>query len=167
MIVLTQTLIKYQEPLRPEELAFLVNREAKERSIYFRIFRILMVVSFVLPYIAAWYRAFDDAPLAFSYPRFFISAGILLFISAFSTYCTYLFFLRRIQQDIRLQTKTIEISRITQKLYIERNNTYHFYLDSPSKLSIDVSERDFDRLREGDEVSIEFTTHAREYLGYF
>jgi hypothetical protein len=109
----------------------------------------------------------DNSPFAFSYARYFISAGILLFISGFSTYCTYALFLRNIQRDIRLRTKTIETNHITRKLHIPQNGTYHFYIDSATKLSIEVSQYDFNSYNEGDELSIEYSTHSREYLGYF
>jgi hypothetical protein len=157
----------YRETLRADELGFLLKKEYKERKVYFKVFRILMVVSFVVPYIAAWYRVLDNMPFAFSYARFFVSAGILLFISAFSVYCTYVFFLKNIQRDIRYKTKTIETNHITRKLHMPQTNTFHFYLDSPTKLSIEVSQDYFYSLNEGDEVNIEYTTHSREYLGYF
>jgi hypothetical protein len=126
-----------------------------------------MFLSFIIPFAAAWYRAYDGAPNAFSPAKFFAGAGVLLFISSFSTYVTYRVNLRKIQLDIRHKTKTIETSHITRKLYIGTKNSYHFYLDSKVKLSIEVSDSDYERMNEGDEVSIEYTTHSKQYLGYF
>jgi heme/copper-type cytochrome/quinol oxidase subunit 3 len=100
-------------------------------------------------------------------PKFFFTAGILLFISSFATYVTYRINLRRVQLDIRDKTKTIEISHVMRKLQIPAKNTYHLYIDSTIKLSIEVSYEDYVRMAVGDEVCIEFTTHSREYLGYF
>jgi hypothetical protein len=96
-----------------------------------------------------------------------VSAGILLALSSFSTYVTYRINLRKIQLDINDGTKTIEISHVTRKLYFPSQNTYFVYLDSKIKMSIEVKYEDYLRLGEGDEVCIEFTTHSRQYLGYF
>jgi len=155
------------EPLVDEELVFLIRKERRERRQYYKVFRLLMIVSFVMPYITAWYRATEGAPNAFSKMKFFVSAGVLLFISTFSTYVTYRVHLRKLQLDIRDKTKTIETNHITRKVYVGTKDAYHFYIDSLTKLSIEVSRADFERMKEGDEVSIEYTTHSRQYLGYF
>ena len=126
-----------------------------------------MFVSFLLPFAGAWHQAYVGAPNAFSAFRYFFLVGILLGISTISIYATYRFNLKQLQLDIKHRTKTIEIKHITRKLYIGTKNAYHFYLDSHIKLSIEVSENDYERMHEGDEVAIEYTTYSRQYLGYF
>jgi hypothetical protein len=160
-------LIRYNEPLNTEELTFLERKEEKERTLYFKVYKILMLVSFIVPFITAWYRATDGAPNAFSAGKFFVSAGILLFISTFSVYMAYRTHLHKVQLDLRDRTKTIEINHIVRKLQMTARNAYYFYIDSKVKISIEVSYEDFANMNEGDEVSIEYTTHSRLYLGYF
>ena len=143
------------------------KKESKERSQYYKVYQLLMFLSFIIPFAGAWYRAADNMPNAFSKSKFFFTAGILLSISTFATYLTYRINLRKVQLDIRDKTKTIEVSHITRKLYVAANDTWHFYIDSLVKMSIEVSSADYDRMDEGDEVCIEYTTHAKEYLGYF
>ena len=157
----------YKEALNANELGFLIKKESKERKQYVKVFTILMVVSFVVPYIAAWYRVYDGAPNAFSYPKFFTAAGILLAISSFACYFSYRYNLRHLQHDIKYGTKTVSTNHVTRKVHVPLNDTYYFYLDSHIKLSIEVSPADYDFFSEGDEISIEFTTYSREYLGYF
>jgi len=157
----------YTEHLTAEEFAFIQATELRNRAMYFKVFRLLMIVSFVLPFITAWYRAYDGAPNAFSYPRFFLSAGILVFISAFSTYMSYRVYHRGLQKDMRFRTKTIETCHITKKVYVEVDQTCYLYLSSPTRLSIQVSADDYLSYSDGDEVSIEYATHSKEYLGYF
>ncbi len=158
---------KYNEPLEADEVVFLVDKERKERRQYLRVFSMLMVLSFIIPFAGAWYRAFDGAPNAFSAPRFFLSAGILLTISGTAVWTMYRVNLRRLQADIRNRTKTIECAHVVKKLYMPQNNTYFLYLDSTNKLSIEVQESDYHRLVTGDEINIEFATNSRLYLGYF
>ncbi len=164
---MTLELQKYKEPLEAEEIEFLERRETKDRVQYYKTYRMLMILSFIIPFAGAWYSAYEGAPTAFSPIRFFVAAGVLLGISTLATYLTYRVNLRRIQYDLRDRTKTIETSQITRKLYIAAKNTCYFYITSKIKLSIEVSVADYERLNEGDEVSIEYTTHSRLYLGYF
>lgn len=155
------------EPLNNSELRYLETTEAKERKVYYQVFSILMFMSFIIPFIGSWYRAYEGAENAFSPIRFFVSAGVLLFISSFATYMSYRSSLLKIQRDIKHKTKTIEKNHITRKLHIPTKNSFYFYIDSSIKLSIEVSQNDYLSMKEGDEVSIEYTTYSKHYLGYF
>jgi len=126
-----------------------------------------MIGSFVIPFAGAWYRAMDGMPNAFSPLRFFLTAAVLVGISSFATYVAYRTYLRKIHLDLRSRTKTIEKSRILKKVSIPSKGTFHFFIDSATKLSIEVSQADYMMLNVDDEVSIEYATHSREYLGYF
>ena len=158
---------RYTEALDTGELSFLERKETRERGQYYNAYRLLMLLSFIIPFAGAWYRAADGAPNAFSTPKFFFTAGILLSICTFSTYVTYRINLRKVQLDIRDKTKTIEKSHVTRKLHMPARNAYYFYIDSRVKLSIEVSQEDYYSVKEGDEVCIEYTTHSKQYLGYF
>jgi hypothetical protein len=92
---------------------------------------------------------------------------VLLGIISFATYSSYKLYHRKIQQDIADKTKTVETSCITKKVINASNNAYYFYTTSRVKISMEVSEEYYYSLKEGDEVSIEYTTHAQHYLGYF
>ncbi len=153
---------KHMEPLEAEELAFLEQKESKDRSQYYRVFQLLMFLSFIIPFAGAWYRATDGSPNAFSPIKFFVAAGTLLSISSISTYVTYRVNLRKIQLDISHKTKTIEVSHVTSKLYFPSKSAYYFHIDSPIKMSIEVSYEDYARLGEGDEVCIEYTTYSKQ-----
>ena len=158
---------RYIEALEPGEVDFLLRKEEQERKTYYRIFSILMFMSFILPFAGAWVQAFEGAPHAFSPLRYFSAVFVLLFISGVSTSYSYKVNHRKLQLDIRDRTKTVDTIRITRKTYVGLKKTYHFYVDSRIKLSIEVSANDFERLNAGDEVSIEYTTHSQQYLGYF
>lgn len=61
----------------------------------------------------------------------------------------------------------IEKTHITEKKYMPQNDSYYFYLDSPTKLSIEVSQDDYRKLDIGDEINIEFGRYSKEYFGYY
>jgi len=158
---------RYIEPLDAGELEFLEQKESKDRKLYYKIFQFLMFLSFIISYAVAWIRALGGRAHAFSPLRFFISVGVLLSLSLIATFIVYCFDLRRVQKDIAGKTKTVEINHVMRKAYFPAKSAYYFYIDSKIKLSIEVSYEDFTRMAEGDEVCIEYTTHSKEYLGYF
>lgn len=160
-------LVRYNEPLENDELAFLVKKEQKERGQYFKLIKWIMTFCFLCPFVVAWFRAMDGAEDPFSYAAYFLGVFYLVCFSGGGTYVAYFYNLRKIQSDIRHKTKTIERAHITRKQFVPHNNTYHFYIDSPNKLSIEVTAIDFHRLDKGDELSIEYTTYSKMYLGYF
>jgi hypothetical protein len=159
--------IRYREALSPEELAFLRKKEQRERRQFFRVIRVLLLLCFFCPFVLAWYRAIEDVPEPFSYGFYFLGVLFLMCFSGCAVWIVYNSNLRKLQSDIAGLTKTVEQTRIVRKQHMEINNTYHFYLDSPVKLSIEVSEADFHRLQPGDEVNIEYSPRAHTYFGYF
>ncbi len=164
---MTTGLVKYTEIMDDEELGFLEKKEADDRKQYYRVYRLLMFLSFIIPFTGAWYRAYDGAADAFSMLKFFIAAFVLLSLSTFATYFTYRLNLRKLQQDIRERSKTVEIHHITRKLYVAARNACYFYITSGIKISIEVSVADYQRLNVGDEICIEYATHSQHYFGYF
>jgi hypothetical protein len=157
----------HTEPLEADELTFLQKKEEKERAQYYKVFSILMVASFLFSFAGSWYRAYEGAPNAFSVVKFFVCVIILLGLSAGAVYFTYRKELHKLQMDIKRNTKTIEITHIKKKKYMPQNKSYHFYLESVNKLSIEVSRSDFYMLNEGDEVTIQYTTWSKYYLGHY
>ena len=160
-------LVRELELLNEDEMAFLRKKELRERRQFYKAVRAIMIGCFLLPFFAAWVRAFAGAPNAFSYGHYFAGVGVLLGITLTASYLSWRAFLGRVQRDIRGGTKTIERAHITRKLFMPHNSTYFFYLDSPNKLSIEVGGKDYQNMKEGDEVNIEYTTYSQIYLGYF
>ena len=154
-------------PLTDEEVITLSQKEYAERQQYYKVYRALMVFCFIIPFITSWYRAYEGAPNAFSYIRFFVTTSILLFIVSFATYASYRHYHSTLQQDLKERTKTVETHRITKKVFIPANNACYLYTTSRTTLSIEVTPEYFALLNEGDEVSLEYATHSRLYLGYF
>jgi len=84
-----------------------------------------------------------------------------------STYLSYTNTLGRLIKDIKRRRKIVERSEITSKRYMKENNTFHFYISSPTRLSIEVSREDFEDYKEGDEINIEYGKASKTYFGYF
>ena len=160
-------LYRHNEPLEPDELAFLMRKDEKDKKSTYRVVRVLMVFCFVIPYIISLFRATNGVPDPFSYTWYFSGVLFLLCFAGLCVYISYYRTMRRVELDIRNKTKTIELTQITKKQYMPHNNTFYFYLTSPNKLSIEVSGDHYHTFKEGDELSIEYTTYSNLYLGYF
>ena len=155
------------EPLDADELQFLRRKEARDRAQFYRAVRLILGVCFAAAFLVAWGKALIGVPDPFSPKAYF---GSVLFLGCFAGGCCYISyraFLRKIQLDIRSLSKLVERAHITRKLYMPQTNTWHFYLDSPTQLSIEVSEKDYQQLSVGDELNIEYTAVSKMYLGYF
>ncbi len=160
-------LVRYNETMEADELAFLQRRELQDRTQLMRVVRVILVVCFICPFGISWGRAIAGVPNPFSYLHYFLGVLFLICFSAFILYISYYKDLRKMQSDLHHQTKTVEQTQITRKQYMPQNNMHYFYLASPTKLSIEVSANDYSAMELGDEVNIEYTTHAKLYLGYF
>lgn len=159
--------VQYLEPLEPGELDFLRRQVAKDKRQFYKVLRVLLILCFVCPFLVAWVRAFVGASDPFSYTFYFLGVGFLLLFSGTTAYISYYYFLRKSQLDLRSNQKIIERAHITGKRFMPQTNSYHFYLDSPTRLTIEVSEPDYQLMKEGDEINIEYTTVSKVYLGYF
>lgn len=126
-----------------------------------------MVLCFLVPFLLAWLWALDGAPDPFSVKRYFLGVCMLMLLAGGGIFLAYRRVLHPLRLDLRQGTKTVERVHLTRKVYMLQNNTHHFYLDSPTRLSIEASPEDYARLDEGDEVNIEYTTCSKIYLGYY
>ncbi len=160
-------LVRYIESLNHDELSFLKKKEERDRHYFYRAVRAIMIICFVIPFLIAWVAAIYGVPNAFGYRKYFTGVVFLVCFASLCIYISYYYYLRKVKLDIHHHTKTVERTQITQKKFMPQNGGYYFYINSEVKLSIEVSEQDYHRLEEGDEVNIEYTTYSKQYLGYF
>lgn len=162
----------YFENLNQEELAFLKTKVKKETSLYARIFGIMLVGAILISFAGAWENIQKEGIKAipitiFSWQNYFITLALLASIFYLSIRVLKSTELSKVKRDLRQKTKIVEKVIIKKKTYLPHNNTFHFYLNSLQKLSIEVQENDFHQLSEGDEISIEYSKNAGIYFGYF
>lgn len=96
-----------------------------------------------------------------------IVAFIFFLIIGGASIFSYRKTVHRLALDYKEQIKLIECTNVNRKVYMPHTKSYHFYLQSPSKLSIEVSARDYHDYKIGDEINIEYSKNAKEYFGYF
>lgn len=170
----------YQELMNDSELSFLKEKEQKERRVFTRTVRNLSVLFIIIPCClgiimesvkrsseSAQATALREQEDPYVYQLYVFGMFFLLLIVCLGSYYSYTRTLKRLVRDIRSGYKTVEQTHIDRKHFVEANNTYHFYLKSTFRLSVEVSKEDFDAYREGDEINIEYSTFSRIYFGYF
>jgi len=162
-----QELIKHNEQMSAEELQFLIHKDEQETRSFYRTISVFMVICFVLPFIVAWIRAFGGDKQPFEFGYYFLGVAFLLAFLGLCAWMAYRYSLQNIKTDIRKKAKTVERTTIKRKQYMPHNKTYYFYLDSATKLSIEVKEEDYHMFKDGDELNIEYSTNAKFYFGYF
>jgi len=101
------------------------------------------------------------------YHVYFVGLAFMIFFVAFIAFVSYRVKLLAYFKDKKQKMKVVELTNVKQKKYMKLNNTYHFYLSSPTKYTIEVSPQDFTRWQLGDEISIEYAQYSLEYFGYF
>ncbi|MEO6833724.1 MAG: hypothetical protein ABI378_13935 [Chitinophagaceae bacterium] len=160
-------LVRYHEPLQEEERAFLIRKETRDRRQFFKVLQIVLVICFILPFAMAWGEAIVGKPNPFSFKLYFIGVGTLVGLTTGAALVSYRSNLYLLYRDLRANTKTIERTTISRKYLMRPTQKCFFYLNSKIRLSIEVSEEDFDNFEVGDEVNIEYATFSKSYFGYF
>lgn len=141
-----------REPLDDDELHFLEEKARKDSRLFLHFIRWMIVACLLIP---------------LSFDNYYYGLLFLLIFSGSCAYFSYHISLRKVLKDIARHTKIIERCTIKRKHFMAINNTYHFYIHASQKLSIEVSEEVYNRMNEGDEISIEYSEFSKMYLGYY
>ncbi len=172
---MSQGVIIYQERLTDEELDFLTRKAYSTRSNYFKVVRLFYLISLIILVILISVYTFapestdpEAVETARVSPSFFIIATILLMvIVTLVSILGYHQNVGKIFKDIKQKNKTIEQTVVSRKKYMPHNNTFHLFLQSASKLSIEVTEAEYSLYNKGDEINIEYASVSKYFLGYF
>lgn len=166
--------------MNESELSFLKKKEEKEKRLFIRTVRNLSVIFIIIPcclgiIMESLKRSQETPAMAaisekedpYVYLYYFFGMLFLLLVVGITSFVSYNRTLKRLSKDIRIGNKTVEQTIVSRKMFIESNNTYHFYLNSTFRLSIEVSKEDYGNYAEGDEINIEYSSYSKNYFGYF
>ncbi len=170
----------YEESMNDSELHYLQQERDKEKKVLVRTVRAITFIFVILPcclglfmeYIsrraqtAEWVRIREEEE-PHAYALYILGMFVLLILVALIAYYAYTRSLKKLVRDINTGNKTVERTTVTRKQFIPTNETYHLYLGSRAKLSIEVTQQEFEHYEAGDEINIEYSSYARVYFGYF
>lgn len=163
-------------PLEADELNFIIHKLQKEQHSFKSVFLRLVALGVFIPafmlFLYHSVRGESAAQQKFRQTHFpdyyyLIAGGIILVIIFFSSIYSYWMTVRKIALDTKKKNKIVERTRILKKVFMPQTKTFHFYLDSKCRLSIEVNASDYSLYQEGDEINIEYSQYSGEYFGYF
>jgi hypothetical protein len=163
---------QYLEALNVSELDFLKKKAGKQGRVYKLLQQLMVLGAVFISFAGGWKNIRSeewpfDTITVFSWENYLITVCCLVVLFLISIWFSRNSELSKIRRDLRQKLKVVERVMIERKTFLPHNNTFHFYLNSPEKLSIQVEEQDFMMLQEGDEINIEYSQNAKVYFGYF
>lgn len=163
---------RYFEALTVPELDFLERKAGKQNRVYGLLQKWMLAGSLLISFAGGWKNIRSEHPpyetiTVFSWENYLITVLCLVVLFLLSIWFSRNSELSKIRKDLRQKVKVVERVMIERKTFLPHNNTFHFYLNSREKLSIQVEEADFMLLQEGDEINIEYSKNAKVYFGYF
>lgn len=164
-------LASYEEPMTEREKQYIRSLLDAESIGYFKTLRLIGIIGAVLVVVvgllASLAKPENELEKKFSLPQYiFASACFFILIYSLAIYGKKRFS-RKYKDDLKDGRKLIIGIPIQQKQFVSQNNTFHFHLNFPGLLSIEVSQEDFMAFQAGEVVSVEFAKHSMTYLGYF
>lgn len=157
----------YFEPLEEDELAFIRKKHDTESRSYVYAMNRLVVLAALVPAVVAFGYYVVTEKQDMLYRVYFTGLAFLLVFFSFVAWMSYRHKLQKFKRDLAHRQKVIEPCTIESARFMPQNQTYHFFIHSRVKLSIEVDENTFQRLQEGDEINIEYAPYSGEYFGYF
>ena len=173
-----QTEAVHKVTLEDDELAYLVNKKNEDVAALYKVIKVVAVVIVTITLIAAigMYVIIKASPDTFvnrgeAPPNIILTSlqlMLLLFcVVGIATYYSYHKTLRILIMDIKNGEKVIEPCAVIRKYHSKENNTYHVYITSVVRLSIEVTVDEYAQLDEGDKINIEYSPFSKIFFGYF
>lgn len=155
------------DTMTDDELQFIQQLHDKESRLFMSVMNKLLIIAVIIPIPVSILHAVYSETTSHMF-RIYITGllYLILFVGIAAT-ATYLYRLHRYKKDVLHQQKIIETAKVTSKKYMPQNNTWHLYLLSVHKTSIEVSEADFNQIEINDEINIEYARYSHEYFGYY
>lgn len=164
----------YREPMEREELQYLERQAVRQRKLFLRVahYIFLGLALFMTALYTFSNFTYDpgnidertETPLS---PVFVlqVAAGMFLFF-AIVLGLLYYFTILSLFREIKSGYKVVEQAFIVEKKYMSQTHSYHFYLSSRIKKSIEVNKKDYNFYDVNDEINIEYSPASYHFFGY-
>lgn len=156
------------EMMEEDELAFIEGRYIRESKHFYLGMRWMLLIIVVLPLLLILLHQHVERKDGLSNAEvWFYAQCVTLLIYLFVFIFGYVRLLLPYVRDLKKKCKVVEQVLITEKKYMPQNNSYHFYINSLNRISIEVNDEHFNTLQVNDELCIEYAGYTEIYLGYF
>jgi hypothetical protein len=172
MFKLTES--SYLENMNEEELVYLKDTALKQKKAFlkathyiFVCWALLMTVFFTIANFTYDPNAKLEEGITPLTPLVVVQIAIgLLVVLALVLGLVYYLSISVLFREIKNGKKVIEQSSITEKKFMKQTNSYHFYLTSIVKKSIEVEKKDFEFYDVNDEINVEYSPKSFQLFGY-
>ncbi len=167
----------HKVPLEKQELEYLVKMKEEDTAGLVKTMKYLVLFIVIICIIAAigMYVIIRLSPDTFvnrgeALPNILVSvlklALLLLFAVAAGSYYSYNKTLRKVIKDMRGGEKTIEPCTVIRKFQSPQNDTWHVYITSVVRLSVEVTADEYAMLEEGSKINLEYSPYSKVFFGY-
>jgi len=167
----------YKVALESSEMEYLVSKKKEDIAGLMKTLKFLIVLIIVVTVVAAigMFIIIKISPETFidrnePPPNILVTCLklmlLLLGVVAIATYYSYSHTLRKVIKDIGSGEKTIEPCEVIRKFYAKEINTYHVYITSVIRLSVEVTKSEYAKLNEGDKINLEYSSCSKIFFGY-
>lgn len=162
-------IIQNVEAMEPDQEAFISRRYKKESKLYIRSMNILLILAVLSPfaYILLKLLFAEQVQKDVLVRDYFLGLGYMLIFFGIIAAFAYYIKIHALAQDKKHKKRIVERVHIVEKKFMKLNNTHHFYLDSPTLVSVQVTPEDFENFQLNDEINVEYAKYSKEYFGYF
>lgn len=155
------------EPLNEDEIAFLTKKYKKESKAFMLGMNAFLILAVSIPFLVANMEFNEPDEHAQFIERFLNLLAITIIVIGIIGWVIYAQYVGPLKKDLTHLEKVVEHHTIDSSVHLIHRNTYHFYIQSMLKASIEVSEEFFNSHQVGDEINIEYSRYSKEYFGYF
>ncbi len=155
------------ELLSEDELNFLQQKKNKHHRIFQKITRTCLLIQLISPFlVSTQYPNYVDEISSIEL-FYFYCAVLTCCLLAICMFGCYMYLLYNLKKDLNHKIKRIEHCLIQSKKQMPLHQRAYFYINSPTKISIEIDEKNFDLYEIGDEINVEFAQFSDEYFGYY
>jgi hypothetical protein len=164
-------------PFDQSEMAYLLRKKDEDVARQMKMLGILIVFVAIISVFAGIVLAIvvKVSPQIFwnsgMVPPAVLPSALMLFvalsaISVIGSVYSYARTVRKLIKDIRVGKKAEEPCLIIRKFHAVENDTYHVYITSNVRLSIELTAEEYALLAEGDKIYIEYSPLSKIFFGY-
>ena len=157
----------FNTELSSEEKLFLQDSYEKNKKKFIRNTLFISSVAFFISISSLFKFDMDTKEVYLNWFVFACVQLVLFSIIAISSVIAYFIKIHPLKKDYLCNYKLIEVVSITRKVHMKASNSYHFYVLSAFRLSLEVDQILYDQYDVDDELNLELSYYSHVFLGCY
>ncbi len=159
----------YFDKMTPEEVLYVQQRYEQEKISFRGIMKVLAIslgiFTALIIFCEKWYNVGREPKKQIhqAVPASIVMIGLYGFIG----FTTYYNNTRKWMLDAQKQEKIIETVEVLRTEFFPPTNKVSAYLSNRRFPIIDITKQDFENIKPGDQINIEYAAHSKTFFSYF